>query len=262
MTLGLAGYPSRAGVRLLAAASTAWFAVVGTEHDARAHDTGTEVLLAVLVVDAAAVTYDTFVVASNERPLPGIAAAEAIVALPQVLAYGWLVEQMTRSKESLSPLVAVGAVPSFMMVHGVWGAASRRVDPGALYGASWAVGIDSALTVNAIGAARSPRLMGRSAGTVEMVLTAPQMAVATTEAAVTKDGEDRTGWLLLDGWAGALFVHGAASAVVGDPPREPASSHNGRAPRVPNGPFVDGSLRFAPMPVTGGAGVALRGVLW
>ncbi|HEY8077309.1 MAG TPA: hypothetical protein VIF62_24455 [Labilithrix sp.] len=272
--------------------------------DARASDGGVFlIVLGIAVTDIAYVTIDSVYAASPERPPHEIAIVEAGVAAPQaVIGYGLTTFIGANEKASWGDAVSAGitTIPSFMLVHGVWGGTTKHADAGALYGVSWATGADAALTSAVVGRALSGHLGGTTFGVFEMIATAPQIAVATQQAATPSIGS-KAGWIALDAWAGALFVHGVASAIAGEvtspevPPRVPPVPPNGPlapdgttpsrpmqdgpppprpdgSPEVPSGPLapdpppsglvVPGSTMLAPMPVAGGGGIAIVGALF
>ncbi len=260
--------------------------------EARANHGGDGILATALVVfllaDAGFLTYDTIVAAQNDHPATGACLAEAIVATPQVLLYTALVGDLGRGRET-GIVASIATLPSFLAVHGVWGAATKKTDPGTLYGVSWAAGANLAFTLPAVSASTRGTLLDRTSGVLEMMATTPQIVVATT-VATRESGSERAAWYALDGWAGVLFVHGAASTIVGQREEEPATpppppvpvtpdtpiapdaptpsgpleieTPEKEAPPKPSGLLVPGSLRVRPMAVQGGAGFSIGAILW
>jgi hypothetical protein len=271
------------------------------------------VLITLVVTDLVFVAGNTVYVARAETPSKAWGTTEAIVGAPQAVIAGIatpVVSASVRDKWA-PPLISLTATfPTFMAVHGTWTATTSGVDPGALYGVSWATSANGMLTLAALGRATSGRLGGSSLGIVEMVATSPQMAVASVQAA-RPHGSDRAGWIALDAWAFALFVHGVASVVAGSDegtslpaepppppplPPPPAAPHSPDSPITPDTPFappppvrpgspvtpdppststsgrapaptstgvlVPRSVGVAPLPIGGGAGIGVQGLLW
>ncbi len=275
-----------------AAAAALACATLCAAPDARAQEGIVLVVAGIVLTDVTYVTIDTVYAARPTRPPHEIAIVEAGVATPQaVLGYGLTTFVGARERDSWAPAVSAGitTIPSFMLVHGVWGGATNRADAGALYGVSWATGADAALTSGAIGRAIAGHLGGTTFGELELVATVPQIAVATQQAATPSIGST-AGWIALDVWASALFVHGVASVVAGDVPEErlPSMPPAPNAPLAPDGApvpadrplapdggsapssfrgaqhvgIVAGSTALSPLAVGGGAGLAFSGALW
>jgi hypothetical protein len=251
-------------------------------------------LITVAVVDIGAVAASTVYVAEGKRPDKTYALVEGIVGAPQALT-GLVVTGAIASHES-SGASTISAtlltIPTFMTIHGLWGATTDTAESGALYGVSWAEAADTQLTTAALFSGSN---LNRSLGVLEVVATTPQIIVASTQAA-RKSVHDSSGWLAIDLWAGALFVHGVASIAFAKTPEEPplpppppnppppppqpiAPDHGPLAPddapppapppppspQAPDGkrgPIVPNTVHVGAMGLPGGVGLSLSGELF
>jgi hypothetical protein len=183
-------------------------------------------ILATLVVggvvvgtDVAFTVHDAAVTASGEHSSKGWSVAETIVMTPQALAFNAGVVAMAASgdmkKEAASAFLVIPAAwTGAMATHGMWSLASDKVNPGMLYGVSWAVGANLAFSSGAIASAFKKELPGLTFGVIEVVGTVPSLAVSASQLA-NPTVEPKAGWALLSVWSGALLVHGTASIVAG-----------------------------------------------
>jgi hypothetical protein len=236
-------------------------------------DVAIGVLVAALVdfgvADVSFGVYDALKAGHGELPARGVGIAEAVVAAPQVIAFGALhgmlaIEANDRDVDSAVTVLLPG-VANTLFGHGLAGAALSTARPDVLYGVPWAVGFDTAFTVSALAAAGGHHLFSRPLGAVEMALTAPQIAVASY--AIVKDPHGVLGWAPLVGWSGALFVHGLVSVIVPRPEPPPPPETPPAAPAEPPVPprpplLVPGSIEVGPAPIAGGGGVSVRGAFW
>lgn len=114
----------------------------------------------------------------------------------------------------LNLMIPAGIWTTQMATHGIWSLALDDKKPSHLYGFSWAIGANLTFTSGAVGAAFGKRLGGTVFGLSEMAGTAPTIVVGMVQ--LTKDTlPDRIAWTAMTAWSSALFVHGAASTVVG-----------------------------------------------
>ncbi len=239
------------------------------------------VVVTLVVADLVFVGGDTVYAAQAERPDKTWATTSAIVGAPQtlILSIGTPLIAANVNEPYGAPLAAtLSTIPAFVTIYGAWGASSSTVDPGALYGVSWATAANGMFTLAALGHATQGRLGGRAFGIMEVIATTPQLAVASAQLAQPNLGS-KAGWIGLEAWAGALFVHGVAAIVVGGnddgppplPPPEPPRNPPPPPPDMPPGPFVPDdppkhgpieSMRIAPMPVPGGFVIGAFGTLF
>lgn len=143
-----------------------------------------------------------------------------------------------------------------MATHGIWSLVPKD-RPTYLYGFSWAIGANLTFTSGALGAAFGKRLGGTVFGFAEMAGTAPTIVVGISQLA-RETAPDKAAWIMLTSWSGALFVHGAASTVMGFARGKTSAKKEARwediRPRFTLAPtmFSDGSARI-PGVVAGGA---------
>jgi hypothetical protein len=233
-------------------------------------------LVITVLPDAAFATYGIVVAGKGELPSAGLSIAEIAVTAPQTVFYTTVYAAYQGKDDDQEPLPSFFLIPSaatsILTTHGIWSTATSNVRPGVLAGASIAVGIDAVLTTGVLASTFNGRLSGREIGVATALLTAPQIAVASTLAA-TSPGPSRAGWIGLSAWSGALFVHGLASAIHGHgddpPPRAPFPSIL-RAPRpAPSSrrPLLGpSSIHVGPVVVSDGVasapGIGVSGVLF
>lgn len=173
----------------------------------------------------------TVMATDNERPSKAFSTAETIVTAPQTALWSLapiLVDNPDDPSEEALWLLYPMWVTS-LTTHGIWGLASDTVHPQTLGAVSPAIGADLTLTLNAVSKGASGRLLTLPSAILQMVITAPQVAVGTAH--LVRTSEDDVAWTLLTAWSGALFLHGTASLIWGPRPRpEPGYSWKRPAP--------------------------------
>jgi hypothetical protein len=237
---------------------------------ARAFSTAADLYIYTLVItalpDAALATYGIAVAAKGELPVRGLSIVETAVTVPQAVFYTtyYTAYQVKDDNQGSIPLLLLlpATATSILSTHGIWSTATTNVRPGVLAGASIAVGADAVLTTGAIAGAIAGRFSERPIGVATLVLTVPQIAGASYLAA-TGPAAERSGWIGLSAWSGALFVHGLISTIRGD---RAGVRSIGTARGERSLPLVPGSLRVGPSVVTDGVvsapGLAVSGVLF
>ena len=214
---------------------------------------------AVLVTDIVFTVHDAKLESRGLAPERGWAIAETAVGGLQTIgavAIYWSIGASGYDDASLS----IGLLPvtwiASLGVHGVWGLAAPETRPSLLLAGSYAVAADSLLTAWSLRRAVGGHLASSSHAIMELVLTAPQVALATYGAATTSSSAEHAGLIALASWSGALFFHGALSLAwpskEPSPPTTPAPEAS--APTVAFTPTV---LRTATSSVPG---MEIRGV--
>jgi hypothetical protein len=218
-------------------------------------------LVGLALTDVGFGIYEGIEARRGQHPTSGVGIAEAVVFTPQALAFGTVqavYASVGPGEDKEAAGIAAVPVSAFVyatLVHAVVNEKLPTARTGVLYGASWAAGVDLALTVPVLAAASQHRLFPRALGGVELALTAPQIAVASY--GLVKDGRNAAGWASLAGCSGALFVHGLLSIAV--PRREPPADAP-PPPRAPKRPLlVPSSIDFGPARMQGGAGIGVSG---
>lgn len=281
---------------------TSWRRVVGglaglgivatAASPARAADQFEAYFIAAIVVsaipDITFTTYDIYKANQGELPSHAWAVAETALTIPQTIFGHTVCAGLQGSgNDSDSMLHVVLLAPtigvSILSTHGIWATATTNVRSNVLMGTSVAVGTSATLTTGVLTRTFSGHLSSRPVGIAGMVLTAPQVAVASYLGAT--EPSSRAGWIALSAWSGGLFLHGLVSAIAGNhgkdldspppvPPPSPPSS-----PPLQQGPspsplapsdrpplLVPESLRVGPMIVTDGVasapGIGVSGVLF
>ena len=259
----------RSGVRRQAISAALSLGILaGLERPARADtDGGTVAAVAVVVgfviADITFGVYDIGSAANGSLPAKPWAIAEAVVTTPEAVVAGGLLgvfsnERAWETDPRTLLLVFPASVFGSLSAHGIWGAATDRIPPAVLFGASPLIGTNVALTSFAIGRAAFGHLGGRPFGVLETVLTAPQVALGGVQA--SRDAANRPGWIALSAWSGALLVHGIASIIAGPhetpppeppppPPPRPTPPEEEKPPLKVPYPYT---IRFGPMLVTDG----------
>ncbi|HRI68407.1 MAG TPA: hypothetical protein PK156_29465, partial [Polyangium sp.] len=131
--------------------------------------------------------------------------------------------------------------------------ASERTSIDGQYGLSWAIGANLTFTVGAVSGAIGKRLPGPVFGIMEMIGTAPSIAVGLYQSIGHPDA-DRHAWIALTAWSSALFMHGLLSTAIPTPrdrPKHERSSTN-RIPFMMMPTVVSDGTRQMP-------GIAARG---
>lgn len=106
-----------------------------------------------------------------------------------------------------------------LAVHGIWAVGWAGADPEALYGGSWAIGTNTALTAAALSSTIRGRLPWRWQGLVGIIEAAPVLAGCSAVAA-TPGRTDRVQFAAIGAWSGALLAHGGLTLAFG-----PRSEH-------------------------------------
>jgi len=192
--------------------------------------------------------------ALDRRPATGWAIAKIVVGAPQVFVYDGLAAYTAASSRDRGVLIfatLAGTYTGSLTANGIWSLA-QDVDPLSLYGFSWAIGANTAFTSAAVGTLIGKRWPGRAFGLIEMVATAPSIAVGSIR--LTDPTSERVAWGALMGWSGVLFMHGLVSALHKEKDDESASvSPASFSPRIHFGPTMvsDGIQRLPGFSVGG-----------
>lgn len=177
---------------------------------------------AVVAVSGVAFTiHDGSAAFAAPPPIKGWSIAETAVATPLGLGLNVLTAWLQHG--DLEPVNVQGAgafvvLPTGWMTglatHGIWALTSPQTDPRFLLGASMIAGIDLAFTTGAVSSATSKHLGGRGFGAVEMISTAPSIAVGLYELA-SPGRPYKPAFAGLTVWSSALFAHGIAAVATG-----------------------------------------------
>lgn len=213
-----------APVRRLIAALFTTMSVVTTSHvSAHGLDTPTTVVLVVVpLIDSAFMIGDAVAAVDDARSnfwlLP-----QAVFLAPQAALLG--IERY--DDEPFLPL-GVSIVVAQLTAFPVYGLASPQVSTTALYGLSWGVGVNAALTNNAVALASRGKLASPIVAVSELAASVPQIAVAGFALHSPPDfPRQRAAVLALGAWSSALFVHGALSLAFYRPaPKQRSASHS------------------------------------
>jgi hypothetical protein len=157
--------------------------------------------------------------ASNPPPAShGWSAAETGIATPIAALLDIAMIAATHKRSDAEELEAFLAVPTIwanaLAAHGIWALRAPQSDTALLLGGSWAIGANAVFTVAAIGGASGRRLPGLPFGVIEMVGTAPSIAVGAYELA-SPARPFKPAFAGLTVWSGVLFTHGLASLSLG-----------------------------------------------
>jgi hypothetical protein len=176
----------------------------------------------VVVASTATFTIHDGIAVSNPPPASkGWSIAETVVVPPLAAGFDFLTVWATLN--DLDTVNTEGSSAFFVLpagwmnglaTHGIWALAAPQTDTEFLFGGSMVVGIDLAFTAGAIGSATRKHLGGRAFGALEMVATAPAIAVGAYELA-TPGRPYKPAFAGLTAWSGALFVHGIAAVATG-----------------------------------------------
>jgi hypothetical protein len=257
---------SRAGVALLALALV-------TTPVRRARAEGLNDLFAVavattvvgLVVVGAGVTFTVHDGLAVSKPPPasqGWSAAETAIATPVAVGLdvvtAWILRRPDPPPDEATVLLMVPSIwTNALATHGIWGLAAPQSDTRLLMGGSWAVGANLVFTLGAAVTATHPRrLPGMVFGALEMIGTAPTLAVGVYELA-SPDRPYKATFAALTAWSGLLFVHGVASLAVGIKERRAQEAKERPAAWAP----ARLRLAIAPTVLTGGPAPARALVL-
>ena len=97
----------------------------------------------------------------------------------------------------------------------IYGLASPRVSTRALYGLSWGIGANTALSNNAVAMALEKMWLRPSVAITQLAFAVPQLAVAGYALHSPEDfPRQRAAVLTLGAWSSALFVHGVLSLAL------------------------------------------------
>lgn len=165
------------------------------------------------VVDAVAAASDS---RHNAWVIP-----QAVLSAPQAILFG--VVEYDDDNDFIP--VAMPIVINQLTAFSVYGLASPRVSTTALYGLSWGIGADAALTNNAVSRALEGMFVKRSVAITELVFAVPQLAVAGYALHRPEDfPRQRAAVLTLGAWSSALFVHGVLSLALYRPKPLPSET--------------------------------------
>ncbi|HRI69551.1 MAG TPA: hypothetical protein PK156_35210 [Polyangium sp.] len=191
---------------------------------------------------------DIVYLSNGRRPAIGWSIAKVAMGAPQALLYNGFAAYSAAESGDRGALIfatLAGAYTSSLTANGIWLLAEDRY-PLSLYGFSWAIGANSAFTSAALGSVIGRRWPGRAFGILEMIATAPNIAVGALR--IADPTSERLTWGALVGWSGVLFTHGLVSALHGDSNK--AGPNTGAA----RGPWARFQSRFyfGPTMVTDG----------
>jgi hypothetical protein len=213
-----------------------------------------------LIADVTFTIHDVTLLRNGERQATGWAIAETVLTAPQAIFLDGALSYMHArgDDDDLIPIDILTVFPATwttqLATHGIWSLASDRARLGDLYGVSWAIGANLTFTAGAISGAFGKRLGGPVFGVLEMIGTAPSIAVGIYRS-VQPSEPDRGAWIALSAWSGTLFLHGLLSTVVPAPKKdeedETATRH--RLPFMFSPTVVSDGIRQTP-------GLAMRGV--
>jgi len=146
---------------------------------------------------------------------------------------GWLIPQFIWTTPqavllNIEPFSS-GELPLFLSVwtsqlsaFSIYGLASPDVSTSALYGISWAIGFNTALTTKVTALAVEREWSPRAIAITQLVAATPQLIVAGYALASPESiPRQRAAVLAFGGWSGALFAHGVASLILFRPKPPP-----------------------------------------
>jgi len=200
-----------------------------------------------------------YAIGGDRYPKPFSITKIAICA-PQALFYDGLTFGLAR--ENRDPEVAVltalmGGWTGAMSTSGSWGLAAD-IDAASLYGISWAIGMNTALTTMAVGSLVGGKRGKLAQGIFEMGGTLPTLAVSAVR--LTDPTSARPAWGALAGWSGLIFVHGLVTTLRA---RSSEASEE-RPPEPPAGAAFAPRVFFSPTVVSDGVrsspGLSVSGV--
>jgi hypothetical protein len=175
------------------------------------------VVLIPLLGDTVFTVYDFVAFADDDRS-KGWLITQTVWATPQALLLG-----MDHFSFGAFPL-GISIWADQLSAFGVYGLASPSVSTTTLYGLSWAIGANTAITTKAIALALDGEWSPRTIAITELVAAAPQLAVAGYALASPESiPHQRAAVLALGGWSSAILLHGVASLIWyrPKPPPEP-----------------------------------------
>ncbi len=146
---------------------------------------------------------------------------------------GWLIPQFIWTTPqavllNIEPFSS-GELPLFLSIwtsqlsaFSSYGLASPDVSTSALYGLSWAIGFNTALTTKTIALALQREWSPPAIAITQLVAATPQL-IAAGYALASPEGipRQRAAVLAMGGWSSALFVHGVASLILFRPKPPP-----------------------------------------
>lgn len=168
------------------------------------------VLLVAFLSDVTFTVVDAVAAANDSRHNAWVI-PQAVLSTPQAILLG-VVEY---DDNDFIP-VALPIVINQLTAFASYGLASQRVSTTALYGLSWGIGANAALTNNAVAAATAGNLFVRpSVAITELAFAVPQLAVVGYALHSPQDfPRQRAAVLTLGVWSSALFVHGVLSLAL------------------------------------------------
>lgn len=197
-------------------------ACVAAPARAQAHGLDEGVVLFALVVVVADTSFAVadFVAAANDSRSNVWVIPQAVLATPQAVALS--VGQVVEPYEA--PGVFFTGVIDQLAAFSIYGLASPHVSTSTLYGISWGIGFDTAFTNDAIGRAVAGEFAPRSVAIMQLVASAPQIALGAYALRSPRDfPRQREAAIALGAWSSALFVHGALSLALYRPKPEPGA---------------------------------------
>jgi hypothetical protein len=211
-----------------------------------------------LIADVTFTIHDVWLLNNGERQNLGWSIAETALTAPQAifLDYGVAWAHARGDADDILAMDVLAVLPAIwttqLTTHGIWSIASDQVHLGDLYGLSWAIGANLTFTVGAVSGAFGKRFGGPVFGVIEMVGTAPSIAVGLYRS-VRESEPDRAAWIALSAWSGALFLHGLASTIIPSRKKKNETEAQPRAPFMLAPTVVSDGIRQMP-------GIAMRGV--
>lgn len=192
------------------------------------------------------------VAATNDSRHDAWVIPQAVLSTPQAILFG--VVEYDDDKDFIP--VAMPIVINQLTAFSIYGLASPRVSTTALYGLSWGIGADAALTNNAVSHALGGMFVKRSTAITELVFAVPQLAVAGYALHSPEDfPRQRAAVLALGAWSSALLVHGVLSLALYRPKPLPSET-----PKKEQAWFVMPSLIERELGPAPGAGISRVGV--
>ena len=223
--------PCGARIAKIAAATAAFVGLTLATAEASAGDTGPALVgagvIGLIGADIAFAAHGLDAASKNQLARDDWLTAQVIVVGPQSLATSVLLTGFNASKDAELGTIAsaIGILPTAcvnaLTIHGAWGLADpqEKVPADALAGVSTLLGVNSALTLAALGRLTRGHLHSRPIGILTTILSAPGTAVGVYESTFQRPEQGR--WIALTAWSGALLVHGVASALISDEDDEP-----------------------------------------
>lgn len=186
-------------------------------------DGETAVILVAFLSDVTFTVADAVAAATDSRHNAWVI-PQAVLSTPQTILFG-VVEYDDNDFVPVALPIVINQLTAFAS----YGLASQGVSTTPLYGLSWGIGANAALTNNAVSAATEGRIfVGRSVAITELAFAVPQLAVAGYALHSPQDfPRQRAAVLTLGVWSSALFVHGVLSLALyrAKPPPTPQTWH-------------------------------------